>query len=602
VTRIEDYAVVGDLQTVALVAAGGSVDWLCLPRLDSPACFAALLGDPENGRWALAPAEDGATSRRAYRGDSLILETVWETATGAVSVVDLMPPRGRRPDVVRIVEGLSGTVPMRTELVVRFDYGHVVPWVRRREGRWTAVAGPDGLWLDTPVALRGRDRRTEATFDVAAGERVPFVLTWSPSYAPPPPPVDAADARRDTERFWRDWMGKCSYHGGYREAVHRSLIALKALTYAPTGGIAAAATTSLPERLGGPRNWDYRFCWLRDASFTLQALAGAGFTEEAAAWRDWLLRAAAGDPDDLQIMYSLTGSRRLPEQELDWLAGYEGSRPVRIGNAAAAQFQLDVYGEVLDGLHAARAAGLCPDTYEWDLQRLLTDHVEHCWRRPDSSLWETRGPRRHFVHSKVMAWVALDRMVRTARRSGLHGQVERWTAVRDEIHAEVCARGFDAERRTFTQFYGSRGLDAALLLVPRLGFLPPDDPRVVGTVDAVRRELVEDGLVLRYRPDADPQGDAGTVDGLPGAEGAFLACSFWLADALALTGRLDEAAELFERLLGLRNDVGLLSEEWDPAARRQLGNTPQAFSHVALVNTALALHHGCEHLTRTATS
>ena len=601
-TRIEDYAILGDLQTVALVAAGGSVDWLCLPRLDSPACFAALLGDPENGRWALAPAAGDATPRRAYRGDSLILETVWETATGSVRVVDLMPPRGRRPDIVRVVEGLSGTVTMRTELVVRFDYGHVVPWVRRRDGRWTAVAGPDGLWLDTPVALRGRDRRTEATFDVAAGERVPFVLTWSPSYAEPPRPVDAADALRDTERFWREWIGQCSYDGGYREAVHRSLITLKALTYAPTGGIAAAATTSLPERLGGPRNWDYRFCWLRDASFTLQALAGAGFTGEAAAWRDWLLRAAAGDPAELQIMYSLTGARRLPELELDWLVGYEESRPVRVGNAAAGQFQLDVYGEVLDGLHSARAAGLCHDTYEWDLQCLLTDHVEHVWRRPDSSLWETRGPRRHFVHSKVMAWVALDRMVRTARRSGLDGPVERWTAVCDEIRTEVCARGFDAGRGTFTQFYGSRGLDASLLLMPRLGFLPADDPRVAGTVDAVRKELVEDGFVLRYRPDADPQGDAGTVDGMPGTEGAFLACSFWLADALALTGRLDEATELFERLLALRNDVGLLSEEWDPAARRQLGNTPQAFSHVALVNTALALHHGREHLTRNATS
>jgi len=607
VTRIEDYAVLGDLQTVALVGARGSVDWLCLPRLDSPACFAALLGGPENGRWALAPAAtgDGAathpTPRRAYRGDSLILETTWQTADGSVRVLDLMPPRGRQPDVVRIVEGLSGTVTMRSELAVRFDYGHVVPWVRRREGRWTAVAGPDSLWLDTPVTLRGRDRRTVATFDVAAGERVPFVLTWSPSYEPPPRPVDAAAALRDTERFWRDWMAGCGYDGGFGEAVRRSLITLKALTYAPTGGIAAAATTSLPEQLGGPRNWDYRYCWLRDASFTLQALAGAGFTDEAAAWCNWLLRAAAGDPGDLQIMYSLTGSRQLPELELDWLAGYEGSRPVRIGNAASRQFQLDVYGEVLDGLHSARTAGLWPDEFEWDLQTVVANHVEQVWERPDSSLWEVRGPERHFVHSKVMAWVALDRMVRTARRTGLPGPADRWATVRDRIHADVCAHGFDAGRGTFTQFYGSRGLDAALLLIPRLGFLPPDDPRVLGTVDAVRKELVEDGFVLRYRPDADPQSDAGTVDGLPGAEGAFLACTFWLADALALTGRRDEAVELFERLLGLRNDVGLLSEEWDPRTRRQLGNTPQAFSHVALVNTALALDRGDRHLTRNAT-
>jgi GH15 family glucan-1,4-alpha-glucosidase len=602
-TRIEDYALLGDLQAAALVGVDGSVDWLCLPRFDSPACFAALLGDAGNGRWLVAPAGPGATSTRRYRGDSLVLETDWETPDGAVRVIDFMPPRGEAPDVVRLVEGRAGTVRMRTELVVRFDYGHVVPWVRhRKHHRWTAVAGPDAVWLDTPVALEGSDARTVAEFDVSAGDRVPFVLTWSPSYEGHPRPVDAGKALRQTESFWADWIAGCTYDDTYADPVRRSLLTLKALTYAPTGGIAAAATTSLPEQVGGPRNWDYRYCWLRDAAFALQALAGAGFTEEAIAWRDWLLRAAAGDPGDLQIMYSLTGWRRLEELELDWLPGYEGSRPVRIGNAAAEQFQLDVYGEVLDGLYSARTAGMAEDDDAWDLQAVLADHVAAVWREPDSSLWEIRGRRRPFVHSKVMAWVALDRVVRTARRAGLAGPVARWAAVRDEIHADICANGYDAGRGTFTQFYGSRGLDAALLLLPRLGFLPPDDPRVLGTIDAVRKEIVEDGFVLRYRPDADPDSDTGTVDGLPGSEGAFLACSFWLADALALTGRHDEARELFERLLELRNDVGLLSEEWDPGARRQLGNTPQAFSHVGLVNTAIALERGTAHLTRNATS
>jgi GH15 family glucan-1,4-alpha-glucosidase len=601
VSRIEDYALLGDLQTAALVSAAGSIDWLCLPRFDSPACFAALLGDAGNGRWLLAPAAPDATARRRYAPDTLVLETEWTTRAGTVRVVDFMPPRGAEPDVVRIVHGVTGRVTMSTELVVRFDYGHVMPWVRHdAPGRWTAVAGPDSLWLDTPVDVRGVADRTAAEFDVGAGEAVPFVLTWSPSYRPPPRPVDAAHSLEQTLGFWREWIGRCSYDGRYADAVRRSLLTLKALTYAPTGGIAAAATTSLPEQIGGSRNWDYRFCWLRDAAFTLQALAGAGYTAEAGAWRDWLLRAAAGDPADLQIMYSLTGRRRLEERTLDWLPGYEGSLPVRIGNAAAEQFQLDVYGEVLDGLHSAREAGLSADADAWDLQTVLADHLGRVWREPDSSLWEVRGPERHFVHSKVMAWVALDRMVRTARRSHLGGPVDRWAALRDEIHAEVCARGYDAARGTFTQFYGSRGLDAALLLIPRLGFLPPGDPRVLGTVEAVRKDLVEGGFVLRYRVDADPHGDTGTVDGLPGDEGAFLACSFWLADALTLTGRPDEARDLFERLLDLRNDVGLLSEEWDTAAGRQLGNTPQAFSHVELVNTALALERGTEHLTRYA--
>jgi GH15 family glucan-1,4-alpha-glucosidase len=596
-SRIEDYAVVGDLQTAALVSIDGSLDWLCLPRFDSPASFAALLGGPEAGRWRIAPRAGGTVTRRRYREDTMVLESVWETAEGTVRVVDFMPRRQTEPDVVRIVEGVSGRVTMGVELVVRFDYGRVVPWVRHQGGRWVSVAGPDALWLDTPVELLGRNLRSVAEFDVAAGDRVPFVLTWVPSFQDEPPRYDASEALAETERYWRDWIGRCSYDGPYADAVRRSLLVLKALTYAPSGGITAAATTSLPEQIGGPRNWDYRFCWLRDAAFTLQALAGGGYTAEARAWRDWLLRAAAGDPGDLQIMYSLTGRRRLPELELGWLPGYEDSRPVRVGNEAADQFQLDVYGEVLDALHGAREAGVAHDSDAWTLQCLLAERLEEVWREPDSSLWEVRGPRQHFVHSKVMAWVGFDRMIRTAERAGLPAPLDRWRATRDAVHREVCERGYDAGRRTFTQYYGSTGLDAALLLIPRVGFLPPDDPRVLGTVDAVQRELSEDGFVLRYRTDADPVSHQGTVDGLPGAEGAFLACSFWLADALALLGRRDEARERFEQLLDLRNDVGLLSEEWDPVARRHLGNTPQAFSHVGLVNTALALGRGAEHVT-----
>ncbi len=599
-SAIEDYALVADLQTAALVARDGSVDWLCLPHLDSPACFAALLGGPENGRWRIAPVEGGVATSRRYREGTLVLESVWETSTGTVRVVDLMPRREKEPDLVRIVEGVSGEVAMATELVVRFDYGRVVPWVRSQGSRWHAVAGPDALWMDTVVPLEGRGPRTVGEFTVRAGESTSFVLTWAPSFEREPRRYDARAALAHTEDYWRTWISGCTYDGRYGEAVRRSLLTLKALTFAPSGGIAAAATTSLPEQVGGVRNWDYRYCWLRDAAFTLQALAGAGYTAEAQAWRDWLLRAVAGAPQDLQIMYSLTGARRLTEQELGWLPGYEGSRPVRVGNEAAGQFQLDVHGEVLDGLHSAREAGLAADDDSWTLQALLTEHLETVWQRPDASLWEVRGPSRHFVHSKVMAWVGFDRMVRTAERSGLPAPLTRWRAARDAVHEQVCRLGYDPDRRTFTQFYGSRGLDASLLLLPRVGFLPPDDPRVVGTVEAVQRELCEDGFVLRYRPDADPTSEHGTVDGLPGDEGAFLACSFWLADALALQGRTEEARGLFERLLDLRNDVGLLSEEWDPRARRQLGNTPQAFSHVGLVNTALALDRGAEHV-RTAT-
>jgi GH15 family glucan-1,4-alpha-glucosidase len=579
--RIEDYGVIGDLHTMALVGRDGSIDWLCLPRFDSGACFARLLGDADNGFWQLAPVGGRSCTRRRYRGRTLVLETEWDTPDGTVRVVDAMPMRDRAADVVRMVEGLRGRVPMRMELRLRFDYGHIVPWVSRQGGLLSAVAGPDAVWLDTPVPLHGEDFATVAEFEVAAGDRVPFVLTYHPSHQSPPGRRDAVQGIEGTERFWTDWAAQTEYEGDWPEEVVRSLVLLKALTYAPTGGIVAAATTSLPEQLGGVRNWDYRYCWLRDATFTLQALLGAGCLKEAAAWRDWLLRAVAGDPADLQIMYGIDGTRRLTELRLDWLAGYEGSTPVRIGNAAAGQFQLDVWGEVLDGLHVARRAGLSAVAEAWGLQRALLDYLEGHWRDPDDSLWEMRGGRRHFVHSKVMAWAGLDRAVQAVERFGLDGPVERWRALRQRIHDEVCAEGFDRHRGTFTQSYGSTGLDAALLLLPGVGFLPWDDPRVIGTVEAVQRELVEDGFVLRYRPEAD-----GGVDGLPGHEGAFLACSFWLADALHGIGRTTEARELFERLLGLRNDLGILAEEVDPATGRHLGNTPQAFSHVGLVNTA----------------
>ncbi|TRW43729.1 glycoside hydrolase family 15 protein [Georgenia yuyongxinii] len=582
--RIEDYAPIGDLHTVALVGRDGSIDWLCLPRFDSPACFAALLADEEAGMWRIAPAGAGSCTRRRYRGDSLILETEWDTPDGTLRLIDTMPVRDREADVVRIVEGVSGRVPVRMEMRLRFDYGHIVPWVKRHGREISAIAGPDAVWLDTAAPLQGQDLATVAEFEVEAGQRVPFVLTHHLSHQPAPARRDPEHLLAQTEKFWEEWIGQLHYDGGWKEAVRRSLVTLKALTYAPTGGIVAAATTSLPEQLGGPRNWDYRFCWLRDATFTLQALLGTGFVKEAGAWRDWLLRAVAGDPADLQIMYGIDGTRRLTEYEVGWLPGFERSGPVRIGNDAAGQFQLDVWGEVLDGLHVAREAGLTGVTEAWDLQKALLDYLEGHWRDEDNSLWEVRGPTRHFVHSKVMAWAGLDRAVQAVERFGLDGPGTRWKGLRDEIHAEVCERGYDPARRTFTQFYGSRGLDAALLLIPQLGFLPWDDDRVVGTVDAVRRELVEDGFVLRYRPDAD-----GGVDGLPGGEGAFLACSFWLADALHGTKREQEAVALFERLLSLRNDVGILAEEYDPRRRRHLGNTPQAFSHVGLVNTARLL-------------
>jgi GH15 family glucan-1,4-alpha-glucosidase len=582
--RIEDYALIGDLHTAALVGRDGSIDWLCLPRFDSPACLTALLDDERAGRWRIAPLGAGTATRRGYRGDTLVLDSEWDTPEGSVRVTDLMPPRGESADVVRVVEGLAGAVPMRSDLVLRFDYGRTTPWVRRRGQDLEAVAGPDAIWLRTSAPLNGQNDTTVSDFTVRAGERVRFVLTYRASHLPRPTPVDAEAALEDTRRFWTDWMARCRYGGRWSPAVRRALLTLKALTYAPTGGMVAAVTTSLPEHLGGPRNWDYRYCWLRDSTLTLQALLGSGYLDEARAWREWLLRAVAGDPADLQIMYGLDGRRHLPEETADWLAGYEGSRPVRLGNAAADQFQLDVWGEVLDGLHLTRSAGVTASDEAWDLQRALLDFLEGTWREPDNGLWEVRGPRRHFVHSKVMAWVGLDRAVTAVERQGLDGPVERWRAVRNEIHAEVCAKGFDSDRNTFTQYYGSAGVDAALLLLPRVGFLPYQDPRVIGTVDAVRRELTGDGgFLLRYRPEREK------VDGLPGGEGAFLACTFWLADALHGIGRRHEASEVFERLLAVRNDVGLLAEEYDPRSGRALGNTPQAFSLVGLVNTARRL-------------
>jgi len=592
VARIEDYAIVGDLHTAALIGADGSMDWLCLPHFNSAACFAALLDSPEAGRWLLAPASGGVSTTRRYRPGTLILETEWESADGRVRVTDFMPPRDEAVDIVRIVEGLRGSVQMRGELVLRFDYGQVVPWVRKDRKGIQAVAGPDAAYLNTPAPVRGENWRTISDFTVQAGERVPFVLTWTPSHLPRPRSANPERALEDTQEFWTTWSGRSQAAGPYKDAVQRSLITLKALTYAPSGGIVAAATTSLPEQIGGPRNWDYRYCWLRDATLALQSLLAAGYTDEAAAWREWLLRAVAGDPAKLQIMYGITGKRRLPETELTWLTGYEGSLPVRTGNAAAEQLQLDVWGEVLDGLSLTRNALLSAPDESWDLQTALMEHLEGAWDQPDNGLWEMRGPRRHFTHSKVMAWVAADRMVKGVRDSGLPGPADRWAALAETIRAEVMTRGFNTELNSFVQSYDSTDLDASLLLIPRVGFLPPHDERVIGTIEAIQRDLTQDGFVMRYRPqDSD--------DGLPGGEGVFLACSFWLVDALHGAGRRDEAVVLFERLLSLRNDVGLLSEEWDPHTNRQLGNTPQAFSHFALITSALQLHHGRAHHSNT---
>jgi GH15 family glucan-1,4-alpha-glucosidase len=587
VPRIEDYALVSDLYTSALVGRDGSIDWCCFPRFDSGACFAALLGRPEHGRWLLAPAVPVRRATRRYRHDTLILETVLETDEGTVRAIDFMPPRNYAPDIVRIVEGLDGSVPMRSELVIRFDFGDVVPWVRRRhdESR-VATAGPDALVYRAPVEIHGENLTTVSEFSLGSGDRIPFTLTWFPSHEDVPDPIDAEQALGDAEDYWLDFAGMCTHGGDYHEEIHQSLLVLKALTYAPTGGIVAAPTTSLPEQIGGVRNWDYRFCWLRDATLTLLAMLNAGYRKEAEAWRRWLLRAVAGDPADIQIMYGIAGERRLDERELDWLPGYEGSKPVRVGNAASEQLQLDVYGEVLDALYQARVHGAPQDDNIWALTLRLLEWLEEGWRQKDAGIWEVRGPNRHFTHSKVMAWVAFDRAVRAHDEYERGGPVDRWRALRDEIHAQVLANAWSEEKQAFAQSYGSDELDASVLLMPIYGFLPATDPRFVSTVAAIRRELTWDGLVLRYKPE-----EAG-VDGLPGDEGVFLPCSFWLADVLALQGKFTEARELFERLLDLRNDVGLLSEEYDPRTGRQLGNFPQAFTHLALVNTALVLSQG----------
>jgi GH15 family glucan-1,4-alpha-glucosidase len=580
--RIEDYALIGDCHTAALVCQDGSIDWLCLPRFDSPACFAALLGTPEHGRWQIVPQGPIRRIRRRYREGTLVLETDFETDRGAVRVVDCMPPRARQPELVRLVTGLRGQVPVRLELVIRFDYGWQVPWVRQEEGGLEAVAGPDTLHLRSPVKTHGEGYKSVAEFTVGEGQRLGFTLAWHPSHEPAPPASEPEAAVAETASWWRQWSSHCTYQGRWQEAVLRSLITLKALTYAPTGGIVAAPTTSLPEQLGGPRNWDYRFCWLRDATFTLYALMAAGYTAEAGAWRDWLVRAIAGTPSQVQIMYGLAGERRLPESELSWLPGYERSVPVRIGNAASRQFQLDVFGEVMDALHCARRHGLEADDVVWSRQRALMEVLESEWRRPDEGIWEVRGPRRHFTHSKIMAWVAADRAVQAVRQFGLAGPVERWQGLRRLIHAEVCRHGFNAQVGAFVQSFDSRELDASLLLIPLVGFLPATDPRVRSTVKAIQRDLTRDGLVRRYASETG-------VDGLPAGEGAFLACNFWLADNLALGGRRKEASALFERLLALRNDVGLLAEEYDGATGRLLGNFPQALSHTSLINTACNL-------------
>jgi GH15 family glucan-1,4-alpha-glucosidase len=583
-SRIEDYAVIGDCRTAALVARDGSIDWYCPPRFDSGACFAALLGTPENGRWRIAPAGAVRSVARRYRPGTLVLETEVVGDGGAVRLVDAMAIDSPTPTIVRQVEGVSGRLPLRMELIIRFDYGWIVPWVRATEGGISAIAGPDMLELRGDVATHGEGLTTVAEFTVAEGERVGFALSWHPSAEAPPPGIEVAGAIDRAERWWRAWSQRCTYEGEYREAVLRSLITLKALTYAPTGGIVAAATMALPEWPGGVRNWDYRYCWLRDATFTLLSLLTAGFQDEARAWREWLLRAVAGRPEHLQIMYGVAGERRLTEYELPWLSGYEGSRPVRVGNAAYAQYQLDVYGEVFDALYQARRTGLAPLGDAWQMGRVVCKYLETAWKEPDEGIWEVRGPRRHFTHSKVMAWVAFDRAIKAIEQLQYEGPVDRWRAIRDQIHDEVCRLGYDPGRNAFVQSYGSKELDASLLMIPMVGFLPPDDPRMLGTVEAIASDLRRDGFIERYATES-------AIDGLPPGEGAFLPCTFWLADNYALQGRRDEASRIFERLLTIRNDVGLLAEEYDTANRRLLGNFPQAFSHISLVNTAYNLHH-----------
>jgi GH15 family glucan-1,4-alpha-glucosidase len=579
--RIEEYALIGDCHTGALVSREGSIDWLCLPRFDSGACFAALLGTAEHGRWQIRPTGESRTTRR-YRGDTLILETDFETAEGAVTLIDFMPLRTVKPDVVRTVIGRRGVVPMHLELVIRPDYGSLVPWVRKCDRGIRAVAGPDGFQVTSDVELQGENFKTVGNFTVAAGQTVSFVMTWLPSHGAPPAPVDPIKSLTETESWWQRWSQRCCFQGPFRAAVMRSLITLKALTYAPTGGIVAALTTSLPEQLGGKRNWDYRCCWPRDAAFTLSALLECGYEQEAAAWRDWLMRAVAGDPAQMQSVYGIAGEHRLEEFEIPWLPGYEDSAPVRIGNSAFGQLQIDVYGEIMAAMFLAHREGLPPDENAWRVQRVLLEHLETIWREPDEGIWEIRGKRRHFTHSKVLAWVAFDRAIKTIELCGLDGPIERWKHVRDTIHADVCEKAFDLELHTFVQFYGSKEVDANLLVLPLVGFLPPNDARILGTVQAIEQRLLDHGLLRRYNTQSG-------VDGLPSGEGRFLVCSFWLVDNLMLQGRHQEASALFQRLTSLCNDVGLLSEEYDPHLRRQLGNFPQAISHVALVNSARRL-------------
>jgi GH15 family glucan-1,4-alpha-glucosidase len=579
---IENYALIGDCHTAALVGSDGSIDWLCFPRFDSGACFAGLLGGPEHGRWLLAPSEKISRVERRYRPGTLILETDFHTAEGSIRVIDFMPLSNERWDVVRIVVGLSGRVQVRMELIVRFDYGSIVPWVRRAGQLLLLTAGPDTLELAATVEIAPENMKSVATFCVGAGDQHSFSLNYRRSHDSTQPGLDADAALAETDASWRGWSDRGTYQGRWHGPVTRSLITLKALTYKPTGGIVAAPTTSLPEHPGGVRNWDYRYCWLRDATFTLNSLLLAGYQDEAVAWREWLLRAVAGSPADLQILYGVTGVRRLDEYEVPWLPGYCGAAPVRIGNAASTQFQLDVYGEVMDSLHLAHAAGLKADPSFWGFLVALLEFLESHWQQPDEGLWEMRGPRRHFTHSKVMAWVAFDRAIRDAEADGIGAPIERWRHTRDAIHAQVCEKGFDSQMNSFTQAYGSTHLDASLLLIPQVGFLPPDDSRVRGTIEAIERSLLVDGLVLRYSTETN-------VDALPAGEGAFLPCSFWLADSYVLTGRREEGEALFERLLGLSNDVGLLAEEYDPRAKRMLGNFPQALTHMALVNSARIL-------------
>ena len=579
---IEDYALIGDCETAALVSKHGSIDWLCFPSFDSPACFAALLGTPDHGRWLLAPATPVTAVRRSYRGDTAVLETELTTDAGVVSLIDFMPIRSGLPDVVRIVAGRRGRVPMKMELVIRFDYGSVVPWVRRIPGGVSAVGGPDGLMLRTAVPIRLEDFKIVAEFEVAEGEEIGFDLTWFPSHEDVQQQLEPLEALRNTESWWAEWAARCTIAGTWRSAVVRSAITLKALTYQPTGAIVASPTTSLPERFGGTRNWDYRYCWLRDATFTLLALMSAGYTSEAVAWRDWLVRAVAGRPEQIHIMYGIRGERRLTELELPWLPGFEASAPVRIGNAAHAQFQLDVFGEMLDAMHQGWKMGVPHNHNSWQMATALVNFLETAWTRPDEGIWEVRGPRRHFTHSKVMAWVAMDRAIKGIEQFGLPGPIDRWRAVRDAIHRDVCTHGYDADAGTFVQSYGSPLLDASLLMMPLVGFLPVSDARVRGTIEAIERHLAHDGFVSRYQQTPE-------VDGLPAGEASFLLCTFWLVDCLELIGRHDDAMRMFERVLSVRNDVGLLAEGYDTERQRLAGNFPQAFSHVGLINSALNL-------------